>query len=174
MGSIVEKLGIWQLIKYGFWLGIGFIIPMIIFTFGSTYLAMFAMPVMMDSAIEEYETEYFESGSDSETSFSSFSFPDYDISDQIEIQGHRLRKDGNRVSILGSIINNSEQQASSIHLEAEFINEVGEFVYECMDFMSLRLGPGQVENFQISCGCGDVSLPAYSDYTVRVTHASRS
>ena len=170
----MEKPGILQLIKYGFWLGIGFIIPMTIYTFGSAYLAMFAMPMMMDSAIENYETEYFESGSDSETSFSSFSFPDYDISDEIEIQGHRLREDGNRISILGSIVNNSQQQASSIQLEAEFTNETGEFVYECMDFISMTLNPGQTENFQINCGCGDVPLPDYSDYIVRVMHATRS
>lgn len=162
-------MGIWQLIKYGFWLGIGFIIPLTIYTFGSAYLAMFAIPVMTDSSID-YETDYF--GSGTENSFTGFSFPDHDITDEIEIQDHRLREEGNRVSILGSIINNSEQQASSIQLEAEFINENGKFVYECMDFISQRLDSSQTENFQINCGCGDVPLPAYSDYTIRVTNAS--
>ena len=139
----MEKLSIWKLLKYGFWLGVGFLVPLLLFTFVTMYLPMF-----------------------------SYDPSDYEVSDEIEIQSYRSRVDGNRVVIVGSIINNGEEQASSIQLEAEFMDENGEFLYECSDFISQAINPSQTENFQITCGCGDNPVPEYSEFTVRVTRAS--
>jgi len=167
----LENPGIWQLVKYGFWLGIGFIIPLLLFTVGSTFVSILAMPTLMEASMG-YVGSKSSSETDDEGSFSSFGFSNYDISSQVEIQNYRSSVDGNRVLILGSIINNSEKQASSIQLEAEFTDENGEFVYECTDYISQKLKPSQSENFQISCGCGDNPFPTYSEFTVRVTSAS--
>ena len=167
----MEKPSIWQLVKYGFWLGIGFIIPLLIFAVGSTFVSVLAMPAIMEVSLN-HGSQISSSETDDESSLSRFGFSNYDISSQVEIQDYRSRVDGNRVLILGSIINNSEKQVSSIQLEAEFTDENGEFVFECTDYISQKLKPLQVENFQISCGCGDNLFPAHSEFTVRVTSAS--
>ena len=167
----MEKLSIWKLIKYGFWLGVGFIIPQLFVMYAGTAATIFMMPSMLESSFD-FEEESSISEMDSEDSLTRFGFSSYDMSDEIEIQSHRVQREVNRVLVLGSIINNAEKSASSIQIEAELMNENGEFVYECSDYISQKIRPGQAENFQINCGCGDNPMPEFSTINVRVTSAS--
>jgi len=157
----MENLGTWKLIKIGFWLGIGFIIPQLVVLYSGTALTMLAMPSMVDAA--------FNSGD--EDVMSSFT-SNYDRVDQIEISSYREQKNGTQLLILGSVKNIGDTKASSIQLEAELMDESGNFVYECSEYISNDLKPGDVENFQIKCGCGKNPVPKYAKLNVRVVSAS--
>lgn len=157
----MESLGIWKTIKIGFWLGIGFIVPQLIVLYSGTALTMLAMPLMMEASL-----------STDEDGFMSGVMDRMDRKDQIIIKGFRETKSGNQLLILGSIENQGDKKTSSIQLEAELLNAEGEFVYECSEYISKDMQPGDVENFQIKCGCGDNSVPDYASVNVRVISAN--
>lgn len=97
---------------------------------------------------------------------------DYDVIEQIKIEKYRQESRGNKLFILGAIKNVGNKKASSIQLEAELLNQEGEFVFECSEYISRSLQPQDVENFQITCGCGKNPIPAFSDISLRVVNAS--
>ena len=157
----MENWGKWKLIKVGFWLGIGFIIPSFIVIYSGTALTILAMPSMMQASFESED-------SDVTSSFTS----NFDIADQIKIKSYREQKNGNQLLILGEIENIGDKKASSIQLEAELSNEKGDFVYECSEYINKDLKAEEIENFQIKCGCGDKPVPEYAEVSVRVVSAS--
>ena len=157
----MENWSKWKLVKVGFWLGIGFIIPQLVVLYSGTALTMLAMPSMIEASFD-----YDDGGVMSSIT------SDYDRSDQIEIQKYRDQKNGNQVLILGSIMNSGEKKASSIQLEAELKDKDGNFVFECSKYINKTLKPGDIENFQIKCGCGDNPVPEYTKVNVRVVSAS--
>ncbi|MES2673832.1 MAG: FxLYD domain-containing protein [Pseudomonadota bacterium] len=90
----------------------------------------------------------------------------------IEIQSFKDTRDGNFVMVTGSVKNTGSKKISSIKLEAEFLNDKGEFVYEETEYVSKSLAPNEVENFAIKCGCTNRTIPEYAKITVRVVGAS--
>jgi len=92
--------------------------------------------------------------------------------DQLVLQDFLEQKHGNQLLILGIISNTGTKKASSIQLEAELLDKDGKFVYECSEYISKDLLPGDVENYQIKCGCGKHPIPEYKNITVRVVNAS--
>ncbi|MCP4492640.1 MAG: hypothetical protein GY820_35830 [Gammaproteobacteria bacterium] len=156
----MDNLGKWKLVKVGFWLGIGFIIPQLVVLYSGTALTMLAMPSMMEASFES------EDGSVMSSLTSNF-----DRAEQIKINNYREQKNGNQLLILGSIVNKGDKKASSIQLEAELTDEGGNFVYECSEYISNDLKPGDIENFQIKCGCGKNPVPEYANVNVRVISA---
>ena len=157
----MENWGKWKLVKAGFWVGIGFIIPQLVVLYSGTVLTIFAMPSMMEASFES------EDGSAISNLTSNF-----DRTDQIKIQEYREQKNGNQLLILGSIVNSGDKKTRSIQLEAELINKDGKFVYECSEYINKDLKPGDSENFQIKCGCGKTPIPEYTKANVRVVSAS--
>ncbi len=152
----MENWGIWKLIKVGFWLGIGFILPQLVVMYSGTVISVLAMPSIMGSS-DNYMSDI--SSRLNRTS-------------QIEILEQREQNNGEQLLILGKIKNTGNKIASSIQLEAELLDSEGVFVYECSEYISKKLKPGDIENYQIKCGCGDSPLPAYKSITVRVVSAS--
>jgi hypothetical protein len=150
----MEAWGIWKLIKTGFWFGIGFIVPLLVAIYLSNIIAMMAMPSMAESVFEE-------------NVMSSM-----DRTDHITINQFEEKEYGSRLLILGVIENTGDEKASSIRLEAELFNDSGEFVYECSEYISSDLLPGDKENFQIRCGCNDQPIPQHSEVKVKVVSAS--
>lgn len=157
----MENMSRWKIIKTGFLLGIGFIVPLICVILAGTIVSVMAIPPVMEQAFDD------ESGG-----MLSDLKSDEDDLKRIKILNFREQPNGNRLLILGSIENISEDKASSIQLEAELTNLNGEFVYECSEYISKNLMPGEKENFQIRCGCGDTPMPKYSDLSVRVVSIS--
>ena len=162
----MESWGIWKLIKVGFWLGIGFIIPQLVVLYSGTVITMLAMPSIIESSYVETEEE----GVDQEAFVSNYS-SNYDRTDQIEILDYREQLQGDQLLILGKITNSGDSHANSIQLEAELLDSAGEFVYECSEYINKKLQPKEIENFQIKCGCGKKPLPEYASITVRVVNA---
>jgi hypothetical protein len=142
----------WKLVKAGFWLGIGFIIPtMLVQAIGTAILAggLFSLFDPEDMIASDIGKE------------------------QIVINEYKDVYTGNQVVINGSLTNTAEGTASSIELEAEMYDKSGEFVYECSEYISDEVEPGNTENFQIKCGgCSDTLIPEYDSVKVRVVSVS--
>lgn len=154
----MDNLKPWTLIKYGFWLGIGFVLPSVVVTIFGSLGALFVMPAAMDAAEEELMEDV--------------EFPlDLDKSGLLEITGYReVRTDG-QMYIIGAVRNNGEEPLSSVQLEAEMYDADAEFVYECSEYISRSIQPGASENFRMVCGCKDQQLPEYSEIRMSVTNA---
>jgi hypothetical protein len=138
----------WKLVKAGFWLSIGFIVP-------STVVYSLATLGMASWSYEDAMTS------------------DVKI-EQIIINEYKDAYTGNQVMITGSLTNTSDATANSIELEAEMYDKNGEFVYECSEYISEAVEPGKTENFQIKCGsgCTDKLIPEYESVKVRVVGIS--
>ncbi|NOQ94468.1 MAG: hypothetical protein GQ547_07530 [Methylophaga sp.] len=164
----MENIGIWKTIKLGFWLGIGFIIPSLIVMASGTVFTVMSIPSIMEASFEQSA-----SLDDFNDSFSISDYTDnFDVTKNISVEHYQDKMNGKQLLILGSIINDGDQPASSIQLEAELLNSSGEFVYECSEYIQKELASGEIENFQIKCGCGKNPIPEYSSITVRVVGAS--
>jgi hypothetical protein len=156
----MESLGPWKLIKAGFWVGIGFIVPSIaVYIFG-TYL-LYSTPVLWQSGAMDSNMESLEKYMDNA-----------DKSQQIEILKFREKINGEQLLILGVIENTSNSSVSSIRLEAELLDGQKQMVYECSEYISKKLKAGEKENFQIRCSCGNRPTPKYSSVSLRVVGAS--
>lgn len=152
----MESFGPWKLIKAGFWIGIGFIVPSIgVYILGSQLL--YAMPVMWQTDATETMAQFME---------------DADKTRQVKITEFRESTDSNRLLILGVVENAGETPVSSIRLEAELFDDNKKMVFECSEYISKKLGKGERENFQINCGCGNQTVPEYSSISVRVISAN--
>jgi hypothetical protein len=156
----MESFGIWKLIKSGFWLGIGFIIPSIGVYLVGTYL-LYSTPSLWQSMAAE-------SSSESAEQFMST----YDKTDQIKITSFHEGKYGEQLLILGVVENTGKSQVGSVRLEAELLDEKKQMVFECSEYISKRLKAGEKENFQVKCGCGNQPAPKYSSISLRVVSAT--
>ena len=156
----MESFGPWKLIKAGFWVGIGFIIPSIAVYFFGTFL-MFAAPSLWQSAAME-------AADDGMAQYMA----DKDKTNLIEITGIRETRNGKQLLILGTVENTGEGQVSAIQLEAELLDDEQLMVYECSEYISKKLPTGEKENFQIKCGCSEQGVPDYASVSVRVVSAS--
>ena len=157
----MENWSKWRFIKVGFLLGIGFMIPQFAVMIFGTVISLVVIPPMVQDAIVTPNSEEIFSGITS----------NFDSKKLIIIEKYREQPRGNKLIILGSIKNESGKKASSIQLEAELYNN-NEFVFECSEYISKSLKPGESENFQINCGCGKNPIPAHDKTDIRVVSAS--
>lgn len=157
----MESLNPWKLVKYGFWLGVGFIIPTLVVTMLSGAL-MFAVPVI--SSLEDLDD------ADLGDQLQSFS-TNFDQSENVHILEHREVTNGSQLLVLGRVENRSEKTISSVMIEVELLDESGNLAYECSGYVQ-RIDPSKAENFQVACGCGGRPPPAYKTVSVKVASAS--
>jgi hypothetical protein len=156
----MESLGPWKLVKAGFWVGIGFIVPSIgVYIFG-TYL-IYSMPALWQSAAMESGVESVEQYMD-----------EADRTSNVKIVQFRESHNGEQLLILGVIENTGNSPVSSIRIEAELLDDQKQMVYECSEYISNKVKNGDKENFQIKCGCGNQPTPEYSSVSLRVVSAS--
>jgi hypothetical protein len=146
-----------RLMRVGFWIGVGLIVPLLVTQTLATFLMLrgtdWLWPTSEDA--EEMMGDIMEN-----------------ISAQIKIDNYREIRKENQVLIVGQLTNTGESKVGSVNLEAELFNAAGEFVYECSEYISADLAAGQQENFQITCGCGKEILSEYKTLTVKVAEAS--
>lgn len=144
-----------QLIKNGFWAGIGLILPVAAGIVLGNHLTNYSDAFM---SVEAYEEE-------------TYSELLTDYSKNIVVDKFQDQRDGDKVNILGSITNTGSTAIGSIKLEAEFFDDKGEFVYEQTEYIDKKLAPNESENFLIACGCKDKKFPEYKTVTVSVVAA---
>lgn len=155
----------WQLIKAGFWLGIGFIVPtIIVYLIGM--LVVFAVPSLMSSS--QFDDDIVADAKETVDKMVA----EHDKTNQIRIVNYREVKNGNQVFILGSVENTGADTVGSIQLEAELLDDAKQMVFECSQYISKKLKQGETENFQIKCGCGHERIPEHKSVNVRVVSAS--
>lgn len=154
-------MGPWKLIKYGFWLGVGFMIPTLLVTVLSGAL-MFVAPL-------DFSSEGL-TGTDIDSEFSGFA-SNFDQSGNVHILEHREVSHGDRLLVLGRIENRSAKSVGLVTIEVELLDADGGMVYECSGYVQ-KIAATDIENFQVTCGCGEQALPAHASMSVRVASAS--
>ena len=156
-----------QKIQTGFWLGIGFIIPLFISSLIGFIISYISTNLIINknSEIPEKQVE----------NVITTSIPNIrakqDLKDQIKIKGYKEIKRENRLLILGVVENTGPNSVSSVQMQAELFDSKGQFVLECDEFLSNIMQPKDEENFQISCGCTDAPVPEYESIKIRVLTA---
>lgn len=148
-------------IKRGFFLGLGFVIPL-----------AFAGCVVVGYSF--YEMSQFTDGFYDETLESIDGYADSEESyiDQISLSPVSETLQGVQLLVAGKFTNNSDEDLNSLEIEAELFNEKGEFVYECSKSFYEKIPSKVTENYLIKCGCSENGVPAYSTVKVRVIKAS--
>lgn len=150
----MESTSSWKMIKTGFWLGIGLIIPLIgVYILGTISLVSMSSLWSSKKTIERFASEN-------------------DKKDQVKINQFREVKNGKQLLILGTVENTGETSVGSIQIEAELLDGNNQMVFECSEYISKKLKKGEKENFQVKCGCGDQPLPKHKTANVRVVQAS--
>lgn len=143
---------VFDLVKSGFWFGIGLIVPLAFAIAGATYLAYTAM---YSSSVEDYQDTY-----------DSYLTGD-DVS-KVVLGEYRQTMQGKQLLINGSFTNTHEAAITSLEIEAELFDEKGEFVYECRKSIYRSIDAGVVENFQIKCGCSENGIPTFKSIEMKV------
>lgn len=144
------------LIKAGFFLGLGFVIPLLLVE----YVAVRFAVTEMISASEEYMEELDEN---------MFSADETDVAVLPELGEYEANMQGEQLLITGTVKNISDRPYESITLEAELYDEAGKFVYECTEYINQELAVGQSENYLIKCGCSKGDVPDFASAKVKVT-----
>lgn len=159
----MESLGPWKLVKIGFWLGIGFVLPTMLVTVLAIPLT-FAVPFTLLGM--DGDEHSFDQSIDDLTG-------NLDRSASVEVVEYREETKGSQLLVLGRIRNLGEDALSSVMIEVELLDERGSMVYECEEYVQ-RLAGAATENFQVRCGaaCDGSSLPPHSSLSVRVMGAS--
>ncbi len=158
----MENLSSWQIIKIGFLLGVGFVIPSLV----SDSLVMGISFGAASSAFEEMEVENSNNEVEDET------YPELvDLSEKIVLGSHTSHMQGKQLLISGQLTNSGSEIVKSIEIEAELFDKNGVFVYECSEYINSQLSPGKNENYQIKCGCSKNGLPDYATMKLSVKRA---
>lgn len=152
----MESLTPLKLIRAGFWIGIGFLIPCVFAYIAVTGLFWWGSTSFVSNTMNEI----------------SDPFKGDEAVGQLKIQNYRESIVGSRYIILGSVENTGSKVVKSLSLEAELMDENGQMVYECSEHISGDLKEGEAENFQISCGCGDQQIPDHKTVNVKIADAS--
>lgn len=160
----MENITTWRLMVIGFWLGVGFIIPSIATYILGTAAIYRVMPSLM--SYEDLSSDVVSSGD------VSGYISQYDKTSEVELLPHKASTSNGQLLIIGKVKNNSESSVGSVQLEAELFDQEGNMVYECSEYISSKISSGNMENYQIKCGCGKNPVPEYSSLKVRVTKAS--
>lgn len=155
----MEALNPWKLIKAGFWVGIGFIVPsIVVYILGTS--VVYSIPSLWQPSAAEGAMEAAQA-----------SLPDSDKSSQVKIAHVREVKNGQQLLILGQVENMGTPPVGSIRVEAELLDGNKQMVFECSEYISRKLKTGEKENFQIKCGCNNQPVPQYATVSVRVVSA---
>jgi len=153
-----NKLGPWKLIKSGFWLGIGFAIPMII-------VDLVSIGSIWGVGSMVWESEFDEDG------LLDYSLDDIDTT-QLTIKNQKETMNGEQLLIHGELLNDSDTTVNSVEIEAELFDAQGQFVYECSEHLSKSIASGATENIQIKCGCSKNGVPEYNSVKLQIISAS--
>ncbi|MFW5910261.1 MAG: hypothetical protein ACOCUJ_00265 [Thiohalospira sp.] len=105
----MENWGKWKLVKAGFLLGIGFIVPLLVVGAANPVVTSLSFQVMAQSAFESSEEEVVAS--------SSFSPAEMDVTQSIELGDHREKMQNGQLRVLSSLENVGDQEASMVEVE---------------------------------------------------------
>ena len=160
--------GATNLIKKGFFIGIGLIIPLALVQYGMVQYSMVMMDREVQKIVQQYEIEEDEYDLVDESHLEEF---DLSYEDQVEIMNYDYVEHEDQLLIRGQIKNNSNKELDSIDIEAELFDKDGQFVYECNTYIHSKITPTETENFMIRCRCGDDAMTQFESVKVRVVSA---
>ncbi len=184
-----------SLIKKGFLLGLGAVIPFAALEIASIKYSFYETELysteMLDSFNErtgKASSAYTfvnsvnqENATDGETtsttntestsSEDAFSSYNRSYAEDIRLSPHQATVQNGRLLIKGSLTNDAKMTVDLIEIEAELFKD-GAFVYECATYIDTKIKPSQSENYMIRCGCGKGDIPQFDDIKVKVSRAS--
>jgi hypothetical protein len=152
-----------NLIKTGFWLGIGFIGPAVALYLVASILLSVVAWLSQTAAPETIEMD---------TDVLEKVMAPPDETSKVRIVDFREVRNGNRLLILGSVRNTGAAPVGSIQIEAELLDAAKKLVLECAADIARRLKPRESENFQVICDYGQQPVPKYQSVELRVINAS--
>ena len=147
-----EQLSITQLIRIGFFVGIGFSVPLTICTYFPFFFLEDFVAFYLGEDFEDYAEFSSESG--------------------LEARIEKMNKEDDGWVFLGILENNGSDEWESVTIQVEVFDEKGDFVDEVDAYVEGAITPGSVHNFKVamySCG-GDAQIN-FADFTVAVTSA---
>jgi len=144
-------------IIFGFFIGIGFSIAMIIvFAFAGYIYDYFNKEETTPSEIETYKLSRVE----------------FDENSGLVIQSHKSQRFDNKLIILGQVKNNGPEKWEHIRIEVELFDSDKNFVDQCSNFISGTMKTNQTRNFKITCGgCNNEPLVEFSTYGINIVDA---
>lgn len=147
------------LIRYGFWLGVGFALPLLLISVAGSVIFFAGAVSYTEHAVTSASPE------------AAWERPDANPEAAVKVLSYRDVRNGDRLYILGEIRNEGGQTLGSVNLEAEMFDSDNTFVFECSEYVQKNLGPGDSENSKMNCGCSGQEIPEYATINMRVVSA---
>lgn len=148
-------------IRKGFFIGLGFVIPLF---FVFVLMVMYAAYEMSSFTNDLYD--------DAIDGVDIFSEGDDSLINEVMLSPVTETLQGTQLLIAGQFTNESGKELNSLEIEVELFDEKGTFVYECSKSFYEKIPVGLTENYLVKCGCSKHGVPDFSDVKVRVTKAS--
>jgi hypothetical protein len=151
-----NKLSIFQLIRIGFFVGIGASIPFTLISY---------VPILFidDFLLMDFEEEFAESQED----FIEFNPTESQLDARIE----KDNKIENGWIFLGTLTNRGEHEWDSATVQIELFDENGHFMDECDGYIQGAITPGSTHNFKVTFHSYDESDIVFTDFKVAVIGA---
>ncbi len=176
------------LIKKGFLLGIGLMIPLAVLEFASVKYAFYESKAYTEEMTSNWsditadfkpstaleQTENDDKADNDDTAISEmdrhFSAYNQSYAKDIRLSPHQTTMQNDKLLVIGSFTNSAKVPINTVEIEAELFKD-GKFVYECSDYIGMTIKPGQSENYMIKCGCNKGDTPAFDEVKVKVNKA---
>ena len=159
-----NKLSISQLIRIGFFAGIGAAIPI-------TIISCIPMLFIDDFMMMEFEDEFAEledEFAEFEDGYVEFSPTESKLEAKIE-NNHRIE---NGWVFLGTLINSGEHSWDSATVQIELFDEEGNFMDESDGYIQGAIAPGTTHNFKVTFqSCNEEKEIDFFDFKIAVTGA---
>jgi hypothetical protein len=153
----INKLSISQLIRIGFFVGIGASIPI-------TIISYIPMLFIDDFMMMEFEDEFAEFEED----YIEFS----PVESKLEAKIGKNHKIENGWVFLGTLTNNGEDSWDNATVQIELFDEAGDFLDESDGYIQGAITPGTTHNFKVTFhSCHEERDMVFSDFKIAVTGA---
>lgn len=153
----INKLSISQLIRIGFFAGIGAALPI-------TIVSYIPMLFINDFMIMEFEDEFAEYEED----YIEFSATESKLEANIE----KNNKTENGWVFLGTLTNAGEHDWDSATVQIELFDEAGNFMDESDGYIQGAITPGTTHNFKVTFNaCDEEKEIIFTEFKIAVTGA---
>jgi hypothetical protein len=147
-----------RLVKTGFWLGLGFSLPLIAAQLAANGFEHAIFHVTLKEKMQEAIR-----GAATATGSA--------LVDNVRVISHSQSREEDVAIFRGSVENVGEETFGAFTLEVEFFDDQKRFLTECQEIMSVRLKPKQHENFEFRCRNISADVQ-YSSTQLRVVSVS--
>lgn len=153
----INKLSISQLIRIGFFAGIGASIPIMIISYLPMLFIDDFMMMEFEDEFAEFEEDYIE--------FSP-------VESKLEAEIGKNHKVENGWVFLGTLTNAGEHSWDNATVQIELFDEGGDFLDEADGYIQGEITPGTTHNFKVTFhSCHEERDMVFSDFKIAVTGA---